>query len=692
MRVSHWLFLLAALWVLRAAGTAHAQPLVVLDPGHGGSDPGAVGCSLEEADVVLDVALRLRTQLERAGIRVALTRDADESVSLSARVAFANSRGANGFFSVHANSNAGTPATGTETWIANAASARSVSLAELVQTEMVRAWGLRDRGVKRADFVVVRDTTMPSSLAEVAFINRCDPDARLLASPDARQRMAEAQARAILAWLGVMPGMDGTLRGVVFEDRGVGTMDLSVRIPGASVRIVETGARATAEGMDAAWLFTLPAGTYTVEASAPGYASGSRRCEVTAGSTTWCSVGLARSSGAADAAMLEPDASEAPDASLRMPDAFVASLDAAGETDTPDSPDGSVPSRPIAAGCGCRAAAPRPGLPAALASILLGLGILRAVRSSTRRRKRRLLLSLLGAAVASCAGPGGCASLERPEPPSSSAPTELARSAPRWPVRTGPPILPRTEHELLTLDDSGRPLGSPIIAPDSSSVLVAPPDASALFVVHVNDPSHPILLCSRSRCGYEPRYFGDGRVAFRTPEQSACAVPGDAVHLDGSASTIRLASQNALAWVEDDHRVVVRFGSSLRTLHNGDDRYVRAEVSPDGRFVVAWGLGSGLTVHRLEDGARAPLGAGGNPHFDPDGRLLVFDRTEDDGHTLTSGDIMVAVLGDDVLVRPVADGGRIATAPSISRIDGRQRATLAFERDGAVVLAEIDLD
>jgi len=171
------LTLLGIATALAVCSSARAQPLIVIDAGHGGTDPGAVGCSLEEANVVLDVALRLRTELEAAGIRVALTRDVDEFVGLSARAAFANSRSADGFVSIHSNANSGTPASGTETWIANAAGARSLSLAELIQAEMVRAWGLPDRGVKRADFVVVRDTTMPAALAQLEFTNRCPPGA-----------------------------------------------------------------------------------------------------------------------------------------------------------------------------------------------------------------------------------------------------------------------------------------------------------------------------------------------------------------------------------------------------------------------------------------------------------------------------------------------------------------------------------
>jgi len=84
---------------------------------------------------------------------------------------------------------------------------------------------------------------------------------------------------------------DGTLRGVVFEDKGQGTGDMTTRIPGATVSISGHGSQ-TASDPDADWSFTLPPGSYTVSASANGYQDNARTCEVAAGTTTWCSIGL----------------------------------------------------------------------------------------------------------------------------------------------------------------------------------------------------------------------------------------------------------------------------------------------------------------------------------------------------------------------------------------------------------------
>jgi N-acetylmuramoyl-L-alanine amidase len=281
------------LGLLAVAGPpqARAQPLLVLDPGHGGSDPGAVACGIREADVVLDVSRRLRPLLEASGARVAMTRTTDTFVGLSARAAFANSRGATGFVSQHSNSNRGTPATGTETFVFTSASDRSRSLANGVQRAMLRAWGLRDRGVKSANFAVLRETNMPAILTELGFTNNCSVDARKLASATDRQRMAEEQAPAILSWLGLSTVARGTLRGVVYEDQGMGAENTTQRVPGATVRVVETGASVTAAATTGNWSFSLPAGNYTVEASRTGFGTQRRTCTVARGGTTWCSVG-----------------------------------------------------------------------------------------------------------------------------------------------------------------------------------------------------------------------------------------------------------------------------------------------------------------------------------------------------------------------------------------------------------------
>lgn len=178
-----------------------AGQVIVIDPGHGGR-PGAVGpTGLMEKDVVLDVSLRVTDMLRQAGATVILTRDTDSNVSLTQRVAIAEAANAHIFVSIHANAHINTTIGGTETYFfQNSATApASRLLAELFQKELVQALGLRDIGVKHGNFHVIRETTMPSVLLELAFISNAQEEA-LMRTNDFRQNSAAAIFRGIEAY------------------------------------------------------------------------------------------------------------------------------------------------------------------------------------------------------------------------------------------------------------------------------------------------------------------------------------------------------------------------------------------------------------------------------------------------------------------------------------------------------------
>ncbi len=155
---------------------ALAGKTIVIDPGHGGSDPGAVGNGLLEKDVVLRVSLALRDKLQAAGAKVVMTRTTDTFVSVNNRYQVANSSGAHSFVSIHTNSLANSTAHGTETfWNRTNQHAESQKLAQVAQKHLIQSLNTRDRGVKEGSFAVVRYTSMPSILVELGFItNRSD--------------------------------------------------------------------------------------------------------------------------------------------------------------------------------------------------------------------------------------------------------------------------------------------------------------------------------------------------------------------------------------------------------------------------------------------------------------------------------------------------------------------------------------
>jgi N-acetylmuramoyl-L-alanine amidase len=211
---------------------------IVIDPGHGGHDSGTLGAGgIEEKDVVLDVALRLGKLLhERLGAEIIYTRSDDTFIPLETRTAIANKAQADLFLSIHANSSPDPTARGVETYYLNftqsadslqvaarenAVSGQSIhQLSDLVKKialkdkiEESREFasdvetslygglaqgneGLKNRGVKKAPFVVLIGANMPSILAEISFVTN-DRDAEQLRRPDYRQRVAESLFKGV---------------------------------------------------------------------------------------------------------------------------------------------------------------------------------------------------------------------------------------------------------------------------------------------------------------------------------------------------------------------------------------------------------------------------------------------------------------------------------------------------------------
>ncbi len=209
---------------------------IVIDPGHGGHDPGALGTGISEAEIVLDVSLRLEKLLKDAGVEVVLTRRTDEYVPLEERPAIARREQADLFLSIHANASRSRSVRGTETYYLNfstdpaaeevaarenAATNRTINnlpdilkaitlnnkldesrtFAGLIQKAMAAQLGsansgMRNLGVKQAPFVVLIGAEMPSVLVEIAFITN-PQEGRLLKSGAYRQKIAQALFDAV---------------------------------------------------------------------------------------------------------------------------------------------------------------------------------------------------------------------------------------------------------------------------------------------------------------------------------------------------------------------------------------------------------------------------------------------------------------------------------------------------------------
>lgn len=173
--------------------------VIVVDPGHGGKDSGAPGLGgLLEKDVVLPIGQQVAQILERNGIQVVMTRNSDYFVDLAPRVAMAERANANLFVSIHANSVDGrSDVNGLETYYYDS----GLKLAQTVHSSILQNIGtLKDRGVRRARFFVLRKSSMPSILVETGYMTGNQDNPRL-GNAAYRSRMANAIAQGIIKYL-----------------------------------------------------------------------------------------------------------------------------------------------------------------------------------------------------------------------------------------------------------------------------------------------------------------------------------------------------------------------------------------------------------------------------------------------------------------------------------------------------------
>ncbi|MDT3700169.1 MAG: N-acetylmuramoyl-L-alanine amidase [Thermincola sp.] len=180
--------------------------VIVVDAGHGGYDPGAIGVTgLHEKDFNLYVALKLRDKLTAMGATVIMTRSDDAFISLSTRAAVANQVYADIFVSIHANSSNSSSKKGTSTYFYTPTSnpgfytklEQRSKLAASVQDRLVAQLGTVNAGILQANFAVLRETQMPSILVESAFLSNSGDEA-LLKSNEFREKEAQAIADGLM--------------------------------------------------------------------------------------------------------------------------------------------------------------------------------------------------------------------------------------------------------------------------------------------------------------------------------------------------------------------------------------------------------------------------------------------------------------------------------------------------------------
>lgn len=212
----------------QAAVAAERSRIVVLDAGHGGKDKGATNYryGIREKDLTLKIAKSVRAILQRYKIKVELTRNYDQPISLAGRCLLAKRKGADLFVSIHFNSAAQSRASGIETFIippagspitassktysrdrktypANKHDKANIVLGYLLQKSLLKHTRAKDRGVRRARFYMVRGISCPSALVECGFISN-KREAEKILTASYRYNIAKGIAEGILAYLNMV--------------------------------------------------------------------------------------------------------------------------------------------------------------------------------------------------------------------------------------------------------------------------------------------------------------------------------------------------------------------------------------------------------------------------------------------------------------------------------------------------------
>jgi len=176
----------------------HDRLIVVIDPGHGGKDSGAIGVGgLQEKNIILPIGQQVAAILEQHGVQAVLTRTGDYFVDLAPRVEMTKRLNADLFVSIHANSIDNRPdVNGLEVYYYE----NGLGLAQTIRKNVVQSLNEGDRGVRHARFYVLRNNSIPAVLVETGYVTSVE-DAYRLASPAYQRQMAAAIARGILQYI-----------------------------------------------------------------------------------------------------------------------------------------------------------------------------------------------------------------------------------------------------------------------------------------------------------------------------------------------------------------------------------------------------------------------------------------------------------------------------------------------------------
>lgn len=223
--------------------------MLFLDPGHGGRDPGAMGNGLKEKDIVLDVCQRVNRYINNhyPDIDCVLSRDDDRLIELSSRTGMANRLKADCLVSVHVNSASDHRANGFESFIytTDDETTKSYALQQKLHEKLAGLWLLnhrRNRGIKKANFHMVREFKGAAVLIELGFIVN-DKDAALLKRDDFLQQNAERIAEAVAEYAGVTTRVKKEqMYRLIVDGKQKGAYAVTENVVGAFEKAIQSGA------------------------------------------------------------------------------------------------------------------------------------------------------------------------------------------------------------------------------------------------------------------------------------------------------------------------------------------------------------------------------------------------------------------------------------------------------------------
>ncbi|ASV68154.1 N-acetylmuramoyl-L-alanine amidase [Cytobacillus sp. FSL W7-1323] len=188
---------------------------IYIDPGHGGTDPGAVGNGLQEKNLTLQIATKVRDLLlGYSNAEVRMSRTGDQTVSLAQRTNDANAWGANYFLSIHINAGGGT---GYEDYIYPGSGTPTTTYQNIIHEEIMKVVNFADRGRKQANFHVLRESNMPAILTENGFIDTV-ADANKLKQASFIQAIAQGHVNGLVRAFNLVPSGGAIYHTVVSGD------------------------------------------------------------------------------------------------------------------------------------------------------------------------------------------------------------------------------------------------------------------------------------------------------------------------------------------------------------------------------------------------------------------------------------------------------------------------------------------